>query len=143
MLFLWVFKDCDLLSILCDSLRGGWILLFDVFKYFLLIHERIPSFSLVLLFILSQFSPDYKITFFISPIPSIYHPISHDGGIIHRIVSLSYLITGVFLPLCRLFHLHISLRFPHDPSFHHDPSPKKMIIPAVGVVPPLCHLFFP
>ena len=27
--------------------------------------------------------------------PSIYHPISHDWGIIHRIVSLSHLITGV------------------------------------------------
>ena len=47
MLFLWLFKDYDLLSILCDSLRVGWILLFDVFEYFLLIHERIPSFSLV------------------------------------------------------------------------------------------------
>ena len=78
MLFLWLFKDYDLLSILCDSLRVGWILLFDVFEYFLLIHEWVPSFSLVLLFILSQFTHDYKSNFsflyfrqFISPYPII------------------------------------------------------------------------
>ena len=30
-----------------------------------------------------------------------------------------------FLPLCRLFHLHIFPRFLHGPNFHHDPSRKR------------------
>lgn len=76
MLFLWFLKIVICFPFCVMLSGGGWILLFDVFKYFLLIHERIPSFSLVLLFILSQFSPDYKYNFlslqfhqFITPYP--------------------------------------------------------------------------
>ena len=70
MLFLWFLKImiCFPFCVILSGLAG----------YFLLIHERIPSFSLVLLFILSQFTHDYKSNFsflyfrqFISPYPII------------------------------------------------------------------------